>query len=36
MVYEPSNHVGAALPLMPAPHIFKDRTATGAQLAARL
>jgi putative phosphoribosyl transferase len=36
MAHEPSDSVGAALPVTPAPHIFKDRRAAGEQLAARL
>jgi putative phosphoribosyl transferase len=36
MAHEPSNPVGAALPVTPTPHIFKDRRAAGEQLAARL
>jgi putative phosphoribosyl transferase len=36
MAHKPSDSVGAALPLPPTSHIFKDRTAAGEQLAARL
>ena len=36
MAHKPSDPVGAALPLPPTSHIFKDRTAAGEQLAARL
>ena len=36
MAHEPSDPVGAALPVTPTPHIFKDRRAAGEQLAARL
>ena len=35
MACEPRSHVGATLPLTPAPYIFKERTAAGEQLAAR-
>src|SRR6266508_2340106 len=36
MAREPNDPVGAALPRPPTPHIFKDRTAAGEQLAERL
>jgi putative phosphoribosyl transferase len=36
MTHEPNDPIGATLPLTPRPHIFKDRTAAGEQLAARL
>jgi len=36
MAHEPSDPAGAALPLLPTPHIFKDRTAAGERLAERL
>jgi putative phosphoribosyl transferase len=36
MAHRPSDPVGAALPMTPTPHIFKDRRSAGEQLAGRL